>query len=440
MTTVHRILSLRGALLLTLMVEVGGVAYFVWSLVEFGYLPSPFLFDKADTFMDFFHTMYWADNDGRYTEWGSVYPPLIFLLLKLFKWLLIGEQGFPDAFALREGASFLWPWFCLAYIAIPASVVSFSYWRVFPVSDRLLFLVLGLMSMPMLFAFERGNSILLALIFLPWVISGKERTRQLALAVLVNLKPYFALLYLYYVARRQWGNLYAALIVAATLFAVTGMIVDSSFLMFLTNMFSFSQSGDVFSSRDVLSMPSSISAFSYVLGSFEFQQTPHMGALALATWIGPLIEAGKWCALGYLIFLVLMRGPQVPGQQLIAVLIVAITNLGVSVGGYSLLFYFAMLPVFGEMQFRKTYLFLIGIIAMPLDLVPIVEDMSPTLQFSYLSGSTTEVGWVLGLGSFLRPVCNFLLMILIAWELMWVTGQSCARDGNRFVILTSRRM
>ena len=37
-------------------------------------LPTPFFYDKSDSFMDFFHTNYWAFNDSRYTDWSAIYP------------------------------------------------------------------------------------------------------------------------------------------------------------------------------------------------------------------------------------------------------------------------------------------------------------------------------------------------------------------------------
>ena len=85
-------------------IQIAGCIYFWLSFTQNGYLPSPFVYDKADTFMDFFHTMYWADEPGRYTDWGSVYPPLNFLFLKGARWLLFGQVHESDAFTLRDSA------------------------------------------------------------------------------------------------------------------------------------------------------------------------------------------------------------------------------------------------------------------------------------------------------------------------------------------------
>jgi len=70
-------------LVLILIINALGLAYYISHVIEYGYLPSPFVYDKSDTFMDLFNTMYWAYYEGRYTDWGSVYPPLGFLFLKI---------------------------------------------------------------------------------------------------------------------------------------------------------------------------------------------------------------------------------------------------------------------------------------------------------------------------------------------------------------------
>ena len=68
--------------------QVANFVFEVLFYLENDYLPQPFFHDKGDTFMDFYHPYYWADDDGRYTLWKSVYPPLIFCFYFLLKCLL----------------------------------------------------------------------------------------------------------------------------------------------------------------------------------------------------------------------------------------------------------------------------------------------------------------------------------------------------------------
>ena len=52
--------------------------------------------------MDFFNPLFWVDLPGIYTEWQSVYPPLNFIILKLYKEFLFLEfTNYLNSFELR---------------------------------------------------------------------------------------------------------------------------------------------------------------------------------------------------------------------------------------------------------------------------------------------------------------------------------------------------
>jgi len=69
---------------IVLLLNIAGLWYYIDYFASNGYLPSPFVYDKSDTFMDLFNTMYWVYDDGRYTDWGSVYPPLGFFYFEVY--------------------------------------------------------------------------------------------------------------------------------------------------------------------------------------------------------------------------------------------------------------------------------------------------------------------------------------------------------------------
>ena len=48
-----------------------------------GYLPPPFFHNKSDTFMDFFNPISWISTDEIYSKFGSIYPPINFIILEL---------------------------------------------------------------------------------------------------------------------------------------------------------------------------------------------------------------------------------------------------------------------------------------------------------------------------------------------------------------------
>jgi hypothetical protein len=405
-------------LILAICVATVGGAVSYWSFfTSNGYLPSPFVYDKTDTFMDFFHPMFWADSDGRYSEWGSVYPPLNFLVLDLLRWLAVGDERFLNAFALRENAVNLQIVLVTAYALVPAYVISRSYWSDFSVTERLMIYCIALTCTPMLFALERGNLAIFSLLLLPSVIYGKPVGRALAIALLVNLKPYFAVLYFLYIVRRSWQELAGALLAGGVLFLVTGLLVDREFFLFLENLLAFSRNESLFSLREVMSMPSSISAFSYVLGSMGPHQSGYIEALGDPIALAYFLEGIKWAVLLFALWAIISSQASTEDRQVVAVLGAIISNLGVSVGGYTLIFYLAFVPVFVEMRLGRTYLIIVAAMALPLDWLVLVKGLVGQ-QAIYLSGITKDIEWELGLGSIVRPVLNLLLLASLSWELM----------------------
>ena len=115
--------------------------YYFFYLVKFGYLPAPFIFDKSNTFMDFFNPLYWAFDEGRYTEWGSVYPPLNFFLLRFSKFFFDFHLGdSPDE--LRENFSNFIYWWTFFYLISTYLMVNMKYWCQQTYQDRLLYFFL----------------------------------------------------------------------------------------------------------------------------------------------------------------------------------------------------------------------------------------------------------------------------------------------------------
>jgi len=65
--------------------------------------------------MDLFNTMYWAYEDGRYTDWGSVYPPLGFFILRLVNFVFAGGADGDPAY-MRDNSLFVIAGVCLIYL------------------------------------------------------------------------------------------------------------------------------------------------------------------------------------------------------------------------------------------------------------------------------------------------------------------------------------
>jgi hypothetical protein len=401
-------------LALLLAVQLVGVGYVVWFFITEGYLPSPFVYDKADTFMDFFHPLYWAGDEGRYTVWQSVYPPLNFLLLKAIHHLILGGNQFSDGFAIRDaypGLAFL----ILAIALISAFIaIRIGPFRTLARRDQILLFLFFILSPPFLFAIERGNLIVLALPLLALVFTRCGLTRMIAIAVLINLKPYFALLTLVYVAQHRLDEFILTSLMAASLFMVTGLLIDANFLLFFTNLTGFSQSETVFSGREVLAMPSSISAFSYVAEIAMMKEMPLSDIGELAVALAKVLNWINHAAMAFLAASIFLGGKNVPSYLALLGTILLITNVSVKTGGYSLIFLIFVIGLFASYALNKTYATLTFLIFSPLDLISLIKENRP-LQFIYLTQQFLPIENSLGLGSIARPCLDFLLAALSVW-------------------------
>ncbi len=365
--------------------------------------------------MDLFNPMFWADDSGRYTTWGSVYPPLNFLFLKSARWLLFGDLRQADGFALRDIARPMIPWILLAYGAATLFIFRQDLWRGFTDFQKALLFVACTLSPPMLFTIERGNLIIFALGFLALAFARPGWARAFAIGVLINIKPYFALYLVALALTRRPKELVACTMVAGVIFLFSGIVLDDRFLTFIPNILQFSQENVLFSAREILSLPSSISAFTYVLQTYFSQGgTLSVAGIGIETMIS-LIEAAKWIGIAGLFSSLALAGRHIPEDFALAAMTVAITNLGVWVGGYSFIFYFVLIPIFLRMAYWKLYLVLITLILLPIDVITILRDNIGD-QYAYLSGATVSVDWQLGLGAIARPAVNFCMLLAISFE------------------------
>jgi hypothetical protein len=397
-----------------LLLSAIGFFYYVNYLESNGYLPSPFLYDKSDTFMDLFNVLYWAYEEGRYTDWGSVYPPFNFLVLRFINFVFAGG-GYGDPALMRENSQYVIIGVCLAYLAIPAILLKTRCWRDFSKVEKILVYFTIVLSTPMLFTLERGNLILVAPILLALALSKIGMARSASIALLINIKPYFVLLMIYYIARRNWRGFFTCVILSGSIFVMSGLMLDPHFLVFLTNIFSFSQE-DVFSLREVLAMPSSISAFTYVLNNPDgaLFASEHLNEEHIAT-IVYLIEGTKWSVITVSMAALFLKARLMRDVEILALLVVVISNLGIWVGGYTFILYIALIPAFLKMRASWIYMGLLALLAMPLDVISL-SDQIVGLQYSYLADTNVHVHWTLGLGSAIRPIANILLVLVLVYE------------------------
>jgi hypothetical protein len=376
--------------------------------------------------MDLFNPMYWALENGRYTDWGSVYPPLNFVILKLINFVFAGEWSGDPEF-MRDNSPWVIVGFCLIYLAIPAFMLKTRHWREFSNAEKSPVYLAIILSTPMLFALERGNLVVFCPLLLAIVLSRIGFSRCFSIALLINLKPYFVLLMFYYVVRKNWKALATCVALSGLFFAIPGLALDNHFFVFLKNIFNFSQDEGIFSLREVMSFPSSISAFSYVLKSQDGAMfASHFLNADTIAFVINIIEIIKWSALTTSLAVLIIRPRVMRDAEIFTLLIVIITNLGVWVGGYTLIYYIALIPFLIKLRASWLYIVLLVLMAMPLDIVSLAGDFIGK-QYSYLSGLQVDVQWTLGLGSVIRPVINIIFLMLLSFDFM---ARRCKRPSD----------
>jgi hypothetical protein len=279
------------------------------------------------------------------------------------------------------------------------------------------FVVLVVVVVVVLVVVVLGGAYLLY-IFSFFLLQCADTLHLLILLYLLLFVLVFVLLLIYYLARRNWKGLVSCILISGLIFLISGLILDNHFLVFFTNLFDFSQETTLFSLREVIAMPSSISSFSYALSHpdgviFVSNFLTAQGSATLAS----IIETIKWLVIFSSFAVLYIRSRLVSDQEILTLLVVIISNMGIWVGGYTLILYAALIPVFFRMRARWPYICLLCLITVPLDIVPLLVNFIG-IQYSYLAAENIEILWTLGLGSVLRPVANLALLLLLTYEII----------------------
>lgn len=225
----HQVPATRGrpwAEIVLAAIIVAGIIYCVIFAFLNRYLPPPFFFEPNDTFADWFNPAFWSRQEGAYDTWKTIYPPLTFVILRLFSI----DRCYPE---LRqyEGSAGLaardCDWLGLVMLALIFAVNVVLTWKTFRKIDprtapmRTICVAMGV---PMLITLERGNLLLLAftctlLAFGPLV--GSARLRWLFVGIAINLKIYLIAAVIPLLLKRRWLWVECALITSALVYLLS---------------------------------------------------------------------------------------------------------------------------------------------------------------------------------------------------------------------------
>ena len=356
--------------------------------------------------MDFYNPLYWTIHSGAYTLWHSVYPPLNFIFLGFFETLLpINLSSYIDSEGLRElmGKNILY--LLGIYSALIFLTIQKSFSHIFNQKIVLVIFVIAILSPPSLFAMERGNLIFLSVYFFAlYVFSKNDFQKILAFSILVNLKPYFILVYFLELLRCNKENkqfLLLAPIASFLVLLITGIIFNQEYYLLPFNILNFSSNAGL-SPQEIFALPTTIAVFGY-LNELNGNQNIDRFVLFIPNII--------------IYFLLIIGAYRVATNQFnkdyfLIFIGFFITSYSINAGGYSALYY---LPILGLLYINREYIILLIIVFTLFIGFWDMISLYPVGKWEFdifLSGMTKEVVPSLSLGAVVRPIGNLVALLI----------------------------
>lgn len=390
---------------------VGGLLWALGFLYVRGYLPQPFFYEPQDTWMDWFNTAYWSHHPGAYDTWGTIYPPLSFVVLKYLTFggcYTFGEQ-YPSRDCDWYGVITLHLIYVMNVILIAKTFIKLDRRTALP---RSIALAVGL---PMLFAFERGNIILLCftclmLAYGPLVRSARLRWVFAGLAI--NFKVYLIGTVFAQLLNRRWrwfeGAMLATILVYLVSFAIIGEGTPREMFLNISTYAIAFQAASLLDLWYAVTYKPLIS----LLSGEGFSILNVVGSKQVEIW-STILPAIIWSVVALIAFAACaaaFRPRVVPTYRLVA-LSIAAALVTSEAGGYTMMF--LLLFVFMEpwRGFGRIWSIVSAyILCIPADF-PIVW-VPPVTRESFLGGTSVVAQYAVGIGPFLRP--GLLLSIAVA--------------------------
>lgn len=408
-----------------------GIGYCITHALLYGYLPPPFFFEPSDTFADWFNTAYWAQRNDAYETWGTIYPPLSFVVMRI----LGIERCYPTTRPF-DGSAGLdardCDWLGLSSIAVLfVGNIALTWWTLRKIDPRTapMRTICVALGMPMLNGLERGNLLLLAypcvlLAFGPLLASARLRWVFAGLAI--NLKVYlvgaaFALL-----LRKRWLWVEGALIAVVAVYLVSfAMYGSGTPIEIVTNIRLYSETGQ----PQILDLWHSMTF--QALGAIL-----ETGSFPLSTIIGSV-----WVNRLEFLLPVLTRGTQLLGLAAAAAiwlrphlftsyraigLAILIAMVTAESGMYTQIFFVVFILMEPWRGFcRKWCIVMCYVLAFPFD-IPI-DYLPEGVRYSYIAGTNVSVVNQVTLMPLIRP----LLVMTLVWALALTTFHELLRDLYR---------
>lgn len=401
-------------LCLAIAVGIGRAIFFVSA---YGYLPQPYFYDANDPWMDWFNTADWSRDIGMYDSWGTVYPPLSFVVLRVFGLSHCYEGGawFDNSYYAR---SCDWVGAVAVHAIYLACVIacSVALYRTDKSTALLRSFALAA-GLPLTSALERGNLLLLAFLFMVLAhapILRSARLRWVSIGMAINFKIYVIATLFSQLLRRRWrwfeGGLAATLIIYLLAFGILGRGTPIEVYQNIIN-FQADQGPSRF--LDLFNQ----ATYSPMVALFE----AHAGTVAgfigsknvdLALFVLPILLRITQAAIIAAVIAIWLR-PEVVPMHRINNLAICFALVTVESGNYT-----HLLPVFFTFfeKWRgigpKVSIICCYLLSIPFDFA--LDRTVPLVHNTFYNNSTTFITYYVLLGPFIKPLIFYIVPVGIA--------------------------
>ena len=406
-----------------------GLIYAMWHLYYFGYLPQPFFYEPFDMWGDWFNVVYWAYDPGTYDNYGSVYPPLSFVFLRLFslsRCYDVGAQagdfgaGLPSRSCDWLGIATIFLIYASLIVVVSKTYLKIDHrtapWRAYALTA----------GFPTLEALEHANLIiptllLVVLAYGPLVRSA--RLRWIAIGLAVNFKIYVVASIFGQLLKRRWLWTEAAFLSVVLVYLVTYIILGrgTPFEIY-KNLTAFADSG----ASNLLDVwfPATFLALQALLQNW---QSPMMGILGsrnveFLLILLPTLQHIVQLSIVLAAVAAWIRPEAAPRFRLIN-LALSMALITQESGGYTVIltFFFTFMERWRGIG-AKWAIIAVYILCIPAD-IPI--DKAPeVVRTTFLPGRTVIANYSVMIGPFIRP----LFFYSIPFALSCVTIYAVWRD------------
>lgn len=377
--------------------------------------------DKADTFMDFYNPLFWVIKGGFYSTFDSFYPALNYFFLRIFS-LGLSPDLVNEPRLLRDSSLVISITLITLYCLIIFLVTNMGEWKKIQPPHGVIISIACMLSVPVLFAMERANLIFLSLIVLGLYLSANSSiAKAVLLAILINIKPYYIVFFIPFINLNKFNFKFIlnTVLIVIFLFVFLGWLADMNFMKYFENLYSFSSNNSI-PLANVVAMPHSLDSFLQPLRRIQdpmktvqdigiFKELPLTLLYSIVKWINPFTA---------LILILISLVKRLSNLELLIAAFIIITNLSVSTGGYILLLYILLMPyLLNSPEYQKILLPIVVIFFLPFDWINVLP-LHFNENYSYLGNiHLKNIDLYIGLGSILRPLANYGLMVWFAWIL-----------------------